>query len=134
MSSNDPSNVPPQTPVPPPPQTAVPPPIADKAASSEAEWPRLLARVVEGIVTAELHEFEDTVMAFLDSAVADAYAAFVWLCSRVIGVAFLLTGLTLFAGIWLQWWAAFSLVGLVVIAVGSFAGNRHRTYRRRSRR
>jgi hypothetical protein len=134
MSSTDPPNVPPDNPVPPPPQAAAPPPSADKAASSDAEWPRLLARIVEGIVSAELHEFEDTVMAFLDSAVADAYASFVWICARLIGTAFLLTGLTLFLGIWLQWWAAFALIGLVIIAVGSLTGNRHRSYGRRSHR
>jgi len=126
MSSEDPSNV--------PPQAAEPPPVASKAASSDAEWPRLLARVVEGIVSAELHEFEENVMAFLDSAVADAYATFVWICARFIGVGFLLTGLILFIGIWLQWWAAFALVGVVVIAVGSLAGGMHRPYRRGLRR
>jgi hypothetical protein len=111
-----------------------PPPPASKAASSDPDWPRLLARVVEGIVTAELQEFEDNVMAFLDSAVADAYATFVWICARVIGAAFLLTGLVLFLGIFLQWWAAFGLVGIVVIAVGALASIRRRPARRRSRR
>jgi len=134
MSSTDPPNVPPPQTAVPPPQTAVPPPIADKAATSEAEWPRLLARIVEGIVSAELHEFEQNVMAFLDSAVADAYAAFVRICAWLIGTAFLLTGLTLFLGIWLQWWAAFALIGVVVIAVGSIAGHRRRPYGRGFRR
>jgi hypothetical protein len=111
-----------------------PPPPASKAASPDPDWPRLLARVVEGIVTAELQEFEDNVMAFLDSAVADAYATFVWICARVIGAAFLLTGLVLFLGIFLQWWAVFGLVGIVVIAVGALASIRRRPPRRRSRR
>src|SRR5271156_5856020 len=108
-----------------PPEAAEPTPAHVKAAGPDTEWPRLLARVVEGIVSAELHEFEDNVMAFLDSAVADAYATFVWICARVIGAAFLLTGLMLFLGVFLQWWAAFALVGVVVIALGSFAGARH---------
>jgi len=90
--------------------------------------------VVEGIVTAELHEFEDNVMAFLDSAVADAYATFVWICARVIGAAFLLTGLVLFLGIFLQWWAVFGLVGVVVIAAGALARLRRRRRERRPRR
>lgn len=122
MSPKDHSSVPPDCGEPPP------------AASSDPDWPRLLARVVEGIVTAELQEFEDNVMAFLDSAVADAYATFVWICARVIGAAFLLTGLVLFLGIFLQWWAAFGLVGIVVIAVGALASIRRRPARRRSRR
>ena len=116
-----------------PPQTAEPSPTVSNA-SSDTEWPRFLARVVEGIVSAELHEFEENVMAFLDSAVADAYATFVWICARVIGAAFLLTGLMLFMGMFLQWWAAFALVGVVVIALGSLAGARHHPRRRRPHR
>jgi len=109
-------------------------PIAGKAQSSDVEWPKLLARVVEGIVTAELHEFEDNVMAFLDSAAANAYASVVWIFARVIGAAFLLTGLVLFLGIFFQWWAAFGLVGIVVIAVGALASLRRAPQRRRMRR
>ena len=106
-------------------------PGTSKAASSDVEWPKLLARVVEGIVTAELHEFEDNVMAFLDTAIADAYAAFIRISGWVIGAAFLLTGLVLFAGTWLPWWQAFISVGLLVIVVGSVAGaKRHRRKRR----
>jgi hypothetical protein len=110
-------------------------PGAHTETGRDADWPRLLARLVEGVVSAELHEFEDNVMAFLDSAVADAYSTFIWICARVIGAAFLLTGLMLFLGIFLQWWAAFGLVGVVVIALGSFASaiSRH-PRRRRSRR
>lgn len=107
---------------------------ADKATAADPEWPRLLARVVEGVVTAELHEFEDNVMEFLDSAVADAYAAFVRVFAWVIGAAFLLTGLTLFAGMWLRWWAAFASVGVLVIALGSIAGARRRPRKRRRHR
>ena len=128
MSSKERSNEPPQTEEPPP------TPTPSKAASSDAEWPRLLARLVEGIVSAELHEFEENVMAFLESAVADAYATFVRLCTRVIGAAFLLTGLMLFLGNFLQWWAAFALVGVVVIALGSFVGARRHPHTRRSHR
>ncbi len=117
-----------------PPDTAEPPATPGNATSADAEWPRLLARMVEGIVSAELHEFEDNVMAFLDSAVADAYATFVWICARVIGAAFLLTGLMLFLGVFLQWWAAFALVGVVIIALGSFAGARKHPRSRRSHR
>ena len=117
-----------------PPQPAEPSPVAGKAPNSDVEWPKLLARVIEGIVTAELHEFEDNVMAFLDSAVADAYATFVWICARLLGAAFLLTGLVLFLGIFLQWWAAFGLVGVLVIAVGALASHRRSSGRRRSRR
>jgi hypothetical protein len=102
--------------------------------SSDTDWPQLLARVVEGIVTAELHEFEDNVRAFLDSAVADAYATFVWICARLIGAAFLLTGLVLFLGIFLQWWAAFGLVGVVVIVAGALAKIMSRSRRRRPHR
>src|ERR1700733_99751 len=40
-----------------PPKTAEPSRTADKAAAADIEWPRLLARVVEGVVTAELHEY-----------------------------------------------------------------------------
>src|SRR2546426_513674 len=66
-------------------QDAEPSPIAREAANSGAEWPRLLARVVEGIVRAELHQFEENVMAFLHSAVADADATFIWIRARIIG-------------------------------------------------
>ncbi len=118
----------------PPPQAAAPSPTAGQTASPDAEWPRLLARVVEGIVTAELHEFEDTVLAFLDSAAADAYATIVWLGARVIGAALLLTGLVLFLGTFLQWWEAFGLAGIVVIAVGALGSVGRRSRRRRSRR
>src|SRR6266481_1271674 len=117
-----------------PPPVAEPSPVASKTSTSDTEWPKHLARVVEGIVTAELHEFEDNVMAFLDSAAANAYATLVWICARVIGGAFLLTGLVLFLGIFLQWWAAFGLVGVVVIAVGALASLRRNPQRRRSRR
>jgi hypothetical protein len=109
-------------------------PDAGKEATPDTEWPRLLARLVEGVVSAELHEFEDNVLAFLDSAVADAYSTFIWICARVIGAAFLLTGLMLFLGVFLQWWAAFALVGVVIIAVGALASIRRRPRRRRSRR
>ena len=107
---------------------------ATKEAVADTEWPRLLARLVEGVVSAELHEFEDNVMAFLDSAIADVYGTFIRLCTRAIGAAFLLTGLMLFLGIFLQWWAAFALVGVVVIALGSLASARHRPRKRRSHR
>lgn len=117
-----------------PQQSAEPPPSASKASSSDAEWPRLLARIVEGVVSAELHEFEDNVMAFLDSAVANAHATFVWLCAGAVGTAFLLAGLVLFLGIFLQWWAVCGLIGIVVIGAGSLARGRHRARRRRSRR
>jgi hypothetical protein len=105
-----------------------------KASTPDADWPRLLARLVEGVISAELHEFEDNVMAFFDSAVADVYATFVSICSRIIGAAFLLTGLMLFLGIFLQWWAAFALVGVVVIALGSLARVRLRPRKKRARR
>ena len=117
-----------------PPEAAEPTPAHVKAAGPDTDWPRLLARVVEGIVTAELHEFEDNVMEFLDSAVADTYATFVWICARVIGAAFLLTGLVLFLGIFLEWWAAFGLVGVVVIAAGALAKVMSRSRRPRQRR
>ena len=117
-----------------PPPTAEPPTEVSKAPHSDAEWPKLLARVVEGIVTAELHEFEDNVMDFLDAAAANAYATLVWISARVIGAAFLLTGLVLFLGIFLQWWAAFGLVGVIVIAVGAISSLRRNPQRRRSRR
>jgi hypothetical protein len=104
------------------PHTAEPSPVPGEPGNSGAEWPRLLARVVEGIVRAELHQFEENVMAFLNSAVADAYATFIWISARIIGAAFLLTALVLFLGIWLQWWIAFALVGVAVIAVGSRLG------------
>ena len=126
MPSKDPSNE--------PPQNVEPSRAASKAAGTDSEWPKLLARVVEGIVTAELHEFEDNVMAFLDSAVADAYSTFIRMCAWVIGAAFLLTGLTLFAGKWMEWWAAFASVGVVVIALGSIAGARRHRSRRRTYR
>jgi hypothetical protein len=114
--------------------TVDPSPTPAKGTHSDADWPRLLARMVEGIVTAELHEFEDNVMAFLDSAVADAYATFIWICARVLGAAFLLTGLILFLGIFLQWWAAFGLLGVVVIAIGALARLGRRTRKLRPRR
>jgi hypothetical protein len=114
--------------------TVDPSPTLAKGTHSDADWPRLLARMVEGIVTAELHEFEDNVMAFLDSAVADAYATFIWICARVLGAAFLLTGLVLFLGIFLQWWAAFGLLGVVVIAIGALARLGRRTRKLRPRR
>jgi hypothetical protein len=117
-----------------PPQTVEPSPTASKEASPDVEWPKLLARVVEGIVTAELHEFEDNVLGFLDSAVADASATFIRMCAWVIGAAFLLAGLTLFAGMWMPWSAAFASVGVLVIALGSIAGARRQRSRRRSRR
>ena len=117
-----------------PPPTAESPPVASKAPSADTEWPKLLARLVEGVVTAELHEFEDNVMAFLDSAAANTYATVVWICARVIGAAFILTGLVLFLGIFLQWWAAFGLVGVVVIVIGALASIRRTPQRRRSRR
>jgi hypothetical protein len=117
-----------------PPQKVESSPTASKAANADTEWPKLLARVVEGIVTAELHEFEDNVMEFLDSAVADASATFIRMCAWVIGAAFLLTGLTLFAGKWMEWWAAFASVGVVVIVLGSIAGARRHRRRRRSHR
>jgi len=88
------------------------------------EWPRLLARIVEGIVSAELHQFEENVMAFLNSAAADAYASFVWLFARVIGACLLLTAIILFLGVFLEWWVVFALVGVVVL-VGSRLGSRH---------
>jgi hypothetical protein len=125
MSSKDRSKEPPP---------ADPSRIASKAQSSDVEWPKLLARVVEGIVTAELHEFEDNVMAFLDSAAANAYASVIWIFARVIGAAFLLTGLVLFLGIFLQWWAVFGSVGVVVTAIGALASLRPSPQRRRSRR
>ena len=63
------------------------PPEKSEAASiagetARAEWPQLLARIIEGIVSAELHQFEENVMAFLNSAVSGAYAGFVWLFTR----------------------------------------------------
>ncbi len=126
MASKDRSNDPPQST-----ETQA---AEHKPPGSDADWPRLLARVVEGIVTAELHEFEDNVLAFLDSAVEDAYATFVWICARVIGAAFLLTGLVLFLGIFLQWWAVFGLIGVIVIAIGALASLRRRPRKRRPRR
>jgi hypothetical protein len=107
------------------PHTAEPSPVPGEPGNSGAEWPRLLARVVEGIVRAELHQFEENVMAFLNSAVADAYATFIWISARIIGAAFLLTAIVLFLGIWLQWWIAFALVGVAVIAVGSRLSPKH---------
>ncbi|MGA9725223.1 MAG: hypothetical protein WBQ86_22400 [Candidatus Binatus sp.] len=106
-----------------PTETAEAAPIAGERAS--AEWPRLLARIVEGIVSAELHQFEENVMAFLNSAVEDAYASFLWLCARVVGVCFLLTAMILLLGIFLAWWAVFALVGAVVIAAASRLGTKH---------
>ena len=106
-----------------PPETVEAAPIAGEKAS--AEWPRLLARIVEGIVSAELHQFEENVMEFLNSAASDAYAGFVWLFARVVGACLLLTALILFLGVFLQWWAVFGLVGAVVIVVGSRLVPRH---------
>src|ERR1700674_2891481 len=70
------------------PDSAEPASIAGERAG--VEWPRLLARIVEGIVKAELHQFEENVMAFLNSAASDAYASFVWLFARVIGAGLVL--------------------------------------------
>jgi hypothetical protein len=116
------------------PQAAAAAPVVGKTVSQEAEWPRLLARVVEGIVTAELHEFEDNVLAFLDSIVSDVYATFIWMCALVIGAGFIVTGLVLFLGVFLQWWAAFGLVGLLVITMGALTRVGRRPRRRRRRK
>ena len=99
-------------------------PIAPERAG--AEWPRLLARIVEGMVSAELHQFEENVMAFLNSAASDAYASFIWLFARVGGACLLLTWLILFLGVFLEWWAVFALVGAIVIALSSLLGRKHR--------
>lgn len=99
--------------------------VTPNGEKASAEWPRLLARIVEGIVSAELHQFEENVMAFLNSAAADAYTSFVWLFARVIGECLLLTGLILFVGVFLQWWAVFALVGAIVIALSSLLGRKH---------
>ena len=117
-----------------PPQKPRPSAAASKPAGADAEWPKLLARVVEGIVTSELHEFEDNVMAFLDSAAANAYATLIWMGARAIGAAFLLTALILLLGNFLPWWETFGSVGVVVIAVGAVASLRRSPQRRRSRR
>lgn len=117
-----------------PPQKPGPSPAESKPAGSDAEWPKLLARVVEGIVTSELHEFEDNVMAFLDSAAANAYATLIWMGARAIGAAFLLTALILLLGNFLPWWETFGSAGVVVIAVGALASLRRSPQRRRSRR
>ena len=90
------------------------------------EWPRLLARIVEGIVSAELHQFEENVMAFLNSAVSDAYAGFVRLFASVIGACLLLTAIILFLGVFLQWWVVFALVGVVVFVCSRLGSARHR--------
>lgn len=116
-----------------PPKADEPSTKPNKVASADVEWPKLLARVVEGIVTAELQEFEDNVLAFLDSAIARAYAAFVWMCARLVGAAFLLTGLALFLGIFLQWWAVFGVLGVLVIALGALVSFRRQPRRRRGR-
>ena len=92
----------------------VPPLTAEP--SGRVEWPRLL-RVVEGVVRAELHQFEENLIAFFNSAVASAYESFIWITAQVIGAAFLLTALIMLLGIWLPWWAVFALVGVTVIAV-----------------
>jgi hypothetical protein len=117
-----------------PPHTGAPATTRSKQANADADWPKLLARLVEGVVTAELHEFEDNVLAFLDSAVAETYASLVWICARLLGAAFLLTGLVLFLGIFFQWWAVFGLLGVLVIAAGALARFMSRSRRRRSRR
>jgi hypothetical protein len=117
-----------------PPHASEPLPDATKPADSDIEWPRQLAHLVEAVVSAELHEFEDNVLAFFDSAVEDAYSTFIWMCARAVGAAFLLTGLMLFLGVFLQWWAAFALVGVVIIALGALVSRRRRPRRRRSRR
>src|SRR5271168_1943302 len=117
-----------------PPHAKEPAPDATRESSPDLEWPKHLARLVEGVVSAELHEFEDNVRAFLDSAAEDAYSIFIWICARAIGAAFLLTGLMLFLGVFLQWWAAFALVGVVIIALGALLSMRRRPRRRRSRR
>jgi hypothetical protein len=96
--------------------------IAGERAS--VEWPRLLARIVEGILSAELHQFEENVMAFLNSAATDVYAGFVRLFARIIGACLLLTAIILFLGVFLEWWAVFALVGVVVL-VGSRLGSAH---------
>jgi hypothetical protein len=96
--------------------------IADERAG--VEWPRLLARIVEGIVKAELHQFEENVMAFLNSAASDAYASFEWLLARFIGTCLLLTAIILFLGVFFEWWVVFALVGVVVL-VGSHLGFKH---------
>ena len=90
------------------------------------EWPRLLARIVEGIVSAELHQFEENVMAFLNSAVADAYAGFVRLFASVIGACLLLTATILFLEVFLQWWVVFALVGVVVLGSSRLCSTHHR--------
>jgi hypothetical protein len=90
------------------------------------EWPRLLARIVEGIVSAELHQFEENVMAFLNSAISDAYAGFVRLFASVIGACLLLTAIILFLGVFLQWWAVFALVGVVVLVCSRLSSKRYR--------
>lgn len=90
------------------------------------EWPRLLARIVEGIVSAELHQFEENVMAFLNSAVSEAYAGFVRLLASIIGACLVLTAIILFLGVFLQWWVVFALVGVVVLVGSHLGSTRHR--------
>jgi len=116
------------------PQTPPTAPIADRPAGHDVEWPRLLARLVEGVVTAELREFEDNVLAFLDSVMSQAFASFIWLCALVIGAGFIVTGMVLFLGIFLPWWGAFGLVGVLVIAMGALTRVGRRPRRRRRRR
>jgi len=98
-------------------------PIGEKPS---AEWLRLVARIVERIVSAELHQFEENVMAFLNSAASDAYSGFVWLFVRVVGACLCFTGLILFVGIFLEWWEVFALVGAIVIALSSLVGPKHK--------
>jgi hypothetical protein len=103
-------------------------PDSEKSASIPpgVEWPRLLARIVEGIVSAELHQFEENVMAFLNSAASDAYAGFIRLFASVIGACLMLTATILFLGVFLQWWAVFALVGVVVLVCSRIGSRRRR--------
>jgi hypothetical protein len=97
-------------------------PIGEKPS---AEWPRLLACIVEGIVSAELQQFEENVMAFLNSAASDAYSGFVWLFVRVVGACLFLTGLILFVGIFLELWARGLDIDLIVMGTHGRKGLSH---------
>jgi hypothetical protein len=91
---------------------------------TSAEWPSLLARMVEDlsrVIQLELQLLEARIAPSLMAMADRAIAGLVILYAGVIGGSCLLAALIMLLHKWMQWWQCLAIGGIVAIACGLVA-------------
>jgi|ERR1700720_2239927 hypothetical protein len=93
------------------------------ASAENSNWPQLLSKTVDDlsrIARTEMELLEVTLKRLIEAQTDKIVGMLFLLVALSYGSLFLLGGIVLFVHLWLAWWLAFLITGVVIVSAGIF--------------